>query len=279
MQPSRDISRLVEIMAALRDPKSGCPWDLEQDFASIRHHTVEEAYEVADAIERENFDDLCDELGDLLLQPVYHAQMAKEQNLFDFEDVIESITTKLIRRHPHVFGDVAAKSAGAAKGSWEKVKAAERAEKAKKSTQKGEGETPSLLDDVARPLPALNRAEKLAKRAASVGFDWPDTNQVMAKCHEELAEVSEAIQSKSPQAAIHEEIGDLLFAVTNLARHLDVDAEAALADANTKFTRRFAFVEKRCRQDDVLLAEAGLERLDGYWNEIRQSEKSEKAAD
>lgn len=270
MQPSRDISRLIAIMAALRDPKTGCPWDLEQDFASIRHHTVEEAYEVADAIERQDYDDLRDELGDLLLQPVYLAQLASEQHLFDMGDVVQSITEKLIRRHPHVFGDVAANNARAAKGSWEKVKAEERQQKADKLQAK----VTSLLDDVPRPLPALNRADKLAKRAASVGFDWPSTDLVLDKVREELAEVEEVIQSGENQSAIHEEIGDLLFAITNLARHLDVDAEAALADANTKFTRRFAYVEKRCAEENLPLAEAGLERMDMFWNEIRKSEKS-----
>lgn len=268
MQPSRDISRLIEIMTALRDPKTGCPWDLEQDFASIRHHTVEEAYEVADAIEREDYDDLRDELGDLLLQPVYLAQLADESGLFNMGDVIQSITEKLIRRHPHVFGDVAANNAKAAKGSWEKVKAEERAKKADKSAQK------LLLDDVPRPLPALNRAEKLAKRAASVGFDWPTTDLVMEKVHEELSEVKEAVSQNQGPKAVQEEIGDLLFAITNLARHLDVDAEAALADANTKFTRRFAYVEKRCADDNLALKDAGLEQLDAYWNEIRKSDKS-----
>jgi ATP diphosphatase len=272
MQPSRDISRLIEIMAALRDPNTGCPWDLEQDFASIRHHTVEEAYEVADAIEREDFDDLRDELGDLLLQPVYLAQLAKEQGHFNMGDVIQSITEKLIRRHPHVFGDTAAKNARAAKGSWEKVKAEERAQKADKAKK---AEPSSLLDDVPRPLPALNRAEKLAKRAASVGFDWPTTDLVVAKLREELSEVEEAVSQNQGQAAVHEEIGDLLFAITNLARHLDVDAEAALADANTKFTRRFKYVEQRCAQDDLSLKDAGLERLDAYWNEIRKRDKSD----
>lgn len=276
MQPSRDISRLIEIMAALRDPKSGCPWDLEQDFSSIRHHTVEEAYEVADAIERNDFDDLCDELGDLLLQPVYLAQLASEEKHFDFADVVEGITTKLIRRHPHVFGDVAAKSAGAAKGSWEKVKAEERASKASKIDTSNKGHAPSLLDDVPRPLPALNRAEKLAKRAASVGFDWPDVEHVMGKCREEMDEVSEAVQNQAPQSSVHEEIGDLLFAVTNLARKLDVDAEAALADANTKFARRFVYVEQRCREDNISLSDASLEQMDAYWNEIRQSDKDPK---
>lgn len=272
MQPSKDISRLIEIMAALRDPKTGCPWDVEQDFASIRNYTIEEAYEVADAIEREDFDDLRDELGDLLLQPIYHAQMASERDLFDIGDVIYAITEKLIRRHPHVFGDVAARDAGAAKGSWEKIKAEERA---RKNGDQEDGRPGSILDDVARPLPALARAEKLSRRAASVGFDWPEWRQVRAKCLEELDEISEAVEESKAQSAIAEEVGDLLFAVVNLARHLDVDPEAALRDANSKFTRRFAHVEKRAVEDEVILKDAGLERMEAYWNEIRLSDKSD----
>ena len=267
IEPSRELSRLVEIMAALRDPDGGCPWDLEQDFSSIRHFTIEEAYEVADAIEREDFDDLRDELGDLLLQPVYHAQMASERGLFDIGDVIEAITTKLIRRHPHVFGEEAAAGASGAKDHWEAIKAAERAGKAARRTQ-----TPSLLDDVPQTLPALARAEKLSKRAAAVGFDWPDWQTTMGKVEEELGEVRAAAEGGAP-TEVAEEIGDLLFAVSNLARKLGVDAEAALRDANVKFNRRFRHVEARARQDDVLLAEAGLERLDGYWNEIRERER------
>lgn len=267
MQPSRDLSRLVEIMAALRNPDGGCPWDLEQDFASIRHYTIEEAYEVADAIEREDFDDLCDELGDLILQPVYHAQLASERGLFNLGDVIEAITTKLIRRHPHVFGPNAAKDAEGAKARWDDIKAAERAGKAEKR------EKPlSLLDDVPRVLPALVRAEKLAKRAASVDFDWPDWPQTMDKVREEIDEVEVAAKS-GDKARTTEEIGDLLFAVANLARKLKVDPEAALRDANLKFTRRFEHVEARAAEDGVPLAEAGLERLDGYWNEIRARER------
>jgi ATP diphosphatase len=267
MKPSRDFSRLVEIMARLRDPVNGCPWDLEQDFSTIRHYTIEEAYEVADAIERSDFDELRDELGDLLLQPVYHAQMAAEASHFDIGDVVEAITTKLIRRHPHVFGDEAARTAGAAKGQWEKIKAVERAGKAA-----ARGAPASILDDVPGALPGLARAEKLAKRAASVGFDWPDTAAVLAKAREEFGETEAAIAS-GDKAAIHEELGDLLMAVANLARHLGVDAEAALRDANAKFVRRFHHVEARAAEDSVPLAEAGLERLDGYWNEIRAAEK------
>ena len=265
MQPSRDLSRLIEIMARLRDPVSGCPWDLEQDFSTIRHYTIEEAYEVADAIEREDFDDLRKELGDLLLQPIYHAQLASERGLFDIGDVILAITEKLIRRHPHVFGEDAASSAGVAKGRWDRIKAEERAERA----QNRGGAEPSILDDVPNALPALVRAEKLAKRAATVGFDWPSTEAVVAKVHEELDEVAGA---GSPGER-HEEIGDLLFAVANLARHHGVDPEAALRDANLKFSRRFAHLESRAGEDGVALEEAGLERLESYWEEVRAADK------
>lgn len=268
MQPSRDISRLIEIMAALRDPVSGCPWDLDQDFSTIKNYTIEEAYEVADAIDRENFSDLREELGDLLLQPIYHAQMAKEAGHFDIGDVIYGITEKLIRRHPHVFGDITEVGAEAAQARWEAIKAQERAAKAE---NKGDIE-PSLLDDVPQVLPALARAEKLTKRAAKVGFDWPDFASVRAKVEEELDEVSEA-KAADDQDALKEEIGDLLFAVANLARHAGVDPEAALRDANSKFTRRFHYVEARCREDGIDPSEAGLEKLDGYWNEIRAAEK------
>ncbi|RUT32877.1 nucleoside triphosphate pyrophosphohydrolase [Arsenicitalea aurantiaca] len=269
MQPSRELSRLVEIMAALRDRETGCPWDLEQDFASIRHYTIEEAYEVADAIEREDFDDLREELGDLILQPIYHAQMAAERGLFDIGDVIEAITRKLIRRHPHVFGDVAAADAGGAKARWEDIKADERAQKAARKTVEA---TSSVLDDVPLPLPALARAEKLAKRAARVGFDWPDGASVLDKVEEELEEVRGAM-ADGDKPAMHEEIGDLLFSVANLARHLGVDAEGALRDANRKFTRRFHHVEERCREDGVALDEAGLAQLEAYWTEIRRADK------
>jgi MazG family protein len=269
MQPSRDVSRLIEIMAALRNPVGGCPWDLEQDFSSIRHYTIEEAYEVSDAIERGDMGDLREELGDLLLQPIYHAQMAQEAGHFDIGDVIFGITEKLIRRHPHVFGETVAGDADASERRWEAIKVQERAAKA---ARKGEA-TPSILDDVPNVLPALARAEKLTKRAAKIGFDWPDFAAVKAKVEEELVEVAEA-QAGGDAAALHEEIGDLLFAVANLARHAGVDAEGALRDANFKFTRRFHYVEERCRQDGVEPKDAGLERLDGYWNEIRAADKA-----
>jgi len=270
MKSSRDISRLLEIMAALRNPNGGCPWDLDQDFDSIRHYTIEEAYEVSDAIERKDFNDLREELGDLLLQPVFHAQMAAEAGLFSFGDVVEAITEKLIRRHPHVFGERAARDAGGAKARWDDVKDDERAKKAEAA---GKTEV-SVLDDVAHALPALSRAEKLTKRAAKVGFDWPSWKETIGKVREELDEVEETMNFSQEKARVAEEIGDLLFAVVNLARQLDVDPEAALRDANVKFTRRFHYVEDRARQDDVPLAEAGLERLDGYWNEIRAADKA-----
>ncbi|WDR03320.1 nucleoside triphosphate pyrophosphohydrolase [Devosia algicola] len=266
MQPSRDIARLVEIMKALRDPDHGCPWDLEQDFSTIRHYTIEEAYEVADAIERSDYDDLREELGDLLLQPVYHAQLAAERGLFDIGDVVHAITEKLIRRHPHVFGEVEANDPDAAQQRWEAIKADERAAKAKR----GGNTTPSVLDDVPSTLPALARASKLTKRAAAVGFDWPDAAAVVDKVHEELNEVRAA----RTQDQRHEEIGDLLFAVANLARKHGVDAEAALRDANAKFNRRFSYVEQRCRDDDINLSEAGLGRMDRYWNEVRRADKT-----
>ena len=265
MQPSRDISRLLEIMAALRNPDGGCPWDLDQDYMSIRNYTIEEAYEVADAIERGDFNDLREELGDLLLQPVFHAQMAAEDGKFDFGDVVQSITEKLIRRHPHVFGEQAARDAGGAKARWDDVKEDER--KAKASKRTGE---PSVLDDVPMVLPSLARAEKLTKRAAKVGFDWPDVPAVMAKVTEELDELQAATTEKQR----HEEMGDLLFAIANLARHMHIDPEAALRDANAKFTRRFHYVEDRAKADGIVMADAGLERLDGYWNEIRAKDRA-----
>ena len=271
MKPSKDIGRLIEIMAALRTPVTGCPWDLEQTFATIAPYTIEEAYEVADAIERGDLDDLCDELGDLLLQVVFHARMAEETGDFSFGDVVQSITEKLIRRHPHVFATDAASDAGAVKKRWEAIKPDERAAKA--ARRGGDTAPASLLDDVPRVLPALARAEKLAKRAATVGLDWPDTGAVLAKVTEELAETAEALESGNRKAT-HEEIGDLLFAVANLARHAGVDAEAALRDANLKFTRRFQHVEARAQEDGVPLEGAGLQRLDRYWNEIRSREKS-----
>ncbi|MCB9993822.1 MAG: nucleoside triphosphate pyrophosphohydrolase [Hyphomicrobiaceae bacterium] len=270
MTPSNQFERLVEIMAALRQPETGCPWDVEQTFETIKGYTIEEAYEVADAIERQDMEDLCSELGDLLLQPVYHAQMATEAGEFTIEDVILGITTKLVRRHPHVFGEVEAKTAGAVNVRWEDIKSDERAARAER---RGEEQSPSILADVPRALPALMRAQKLQKRAAKVGFDWSKMADVIGKCREELEEVELAMAAKN-EAEIAEEIGDLLFSVANLARKAGVDAETVLEDANQKFTRRFAHVEQRCREDGIAAKDAGLARLDGYWNEIRALDKS-----
>ncbi len=282
MKPSSDFSTLVEIMAALRDPKTGCPWDLEQDFKSISHFTIEESYEVADAIERRDFEDLCSELGDLLLQPVYHAQMAAEAELFDLDDVILAITEKMIRRHPHVFGQQAGLSVAATGRQWDQIKAGERRERAARRKSRGQKEQqqqpPSLLDDVPRALPALRRAEKLSEKAAKTGFDWPDMDAVLAKCDEELAEVKQALNAglnAGPSDRVREEIGDLLFALANLARQAGVSPEAALSEANAKFTRRFRYVEQRCHEENITPEQAGLKRLDLYWNEIRAADKKE----
>lgn len=274
MRPSRDLAGLLEIMAALRDPQTGCPWDVEQDFKTISAYTIEEAYEVADAIERADYDDLRDELGDLLLQPVFHAQMAKEAGLFDMGDVIESITTKLIRRHPHVFGDEDAEAAAWVKHRWEEIKAEERADKATRQAERADAPDaapPSVLDDVPAVLPALMRAQKLDKRAARIGFDWPDSGAVLDKCREEISEIETALASGDP-AAVQEEIGDLLFAVASLARHAGIESEAALRDANAKFTRRFHHIEARCRQDGIAIEKAGMDRLDAYWKEVRTAD-------
>ncbi len=269
MKPSRNFTTLVEIMSALRDPETGCPWDVEQDFKSIRHFTIEEAYEVADAIEREDFEDLCSELGDLLLQPVFHAQMAAEASHFDIGDVIESICNKLIRRHPHIFDKENEMNSGAVLNQWEQIKTEERIGRA---ARRGEDKPPSLLDDVPNALPALLRAEKLSKRAAKIGFDWPDMEGVLAKCREELDEV-EAELTRGTSARVHEEMGDLLFAVANLARKAGVSPEAALSDANAKFVRRFEYIERRCADEGLAPTQAGLDRLQLYWDEIRTADK------
>jgi ATP diphosphatase len=265
---------LLHLMARLRDPQHGCPWDLQQDFASIVPHTLEEAYEVADAIEQGDFAHLPGELGDLLFQVVYYSQLGREQALFDFAQVVHGITAKLIRRHPHVFPDgdlygspdVPRLGEAAIKQRWEQIKAEERAERAAEPQQL------SLLDDVPQALPALNRAGKLQKRAAQVGFDWPDALPVVDKVREELDEVLEAMAS-GDAAAQGEELGDLLFAVCNLARHLKVDPEQALRAANHKFERRFRHIEQALRDAQQDFAACSLEQLDALWGEAKQREK------
>lgn len=266
---------LLYLMARLRDPQHGCPWDLKQNYASIVPYTLEEAYEVADTIERGDFQQLPGELGDLLFQVVYYSQLAREEGRFNFADVVDGITRKLIRRHPHVFvdGDLygepdpARLEEAAIKQRWEELKAEERAARA------AEPEQLSLLDDVPSALPALSRAVKLQKRAAQVGFDWPETLPVFDKVREELDEVLEAM-SEDDHQAMTDEVGDLLFAVTNLARHLKVDPEAALRAANGKFERRFRYIELMLREQGRSLEGCTLEELDSLWNRAKQEEQA-----
>ncbi len=240
MKPARDIARLIDIMAALRTPKTGCPWDLEQNFSTIAPYTIEEAYEVADAIARRDLDDLRDELGDLLLQVVFHARMAEEQGAFDFADVVEAITTKLVRRHPHVFGDARDLTPEAVKGLWDRIKAEEKAQRRPRGVADPEGS----LAGVPTALPALTRALKLQQNASKVGFDWNDPRAVLAKIREEADEI-EAELDAGKRSDAGAEAGDLLFAVVNLARHLDADPEGVLRATNRKFERRFAWIEAR----------------------------------
>ncbi len=266
---------LLQLMARLRHPEHGCPWDLKQSYASIVPYTLEEAYEVADAIERGDFDHLPGELGDLLFQVVYYSQLAAEEGRFGFAEVVDGITAKLIRRHPHVFPDgdlYAAPDAqkleeAAVKQRWEELKAEERAARAAAPEQL------SLLDDVPQALPALSRAAKLQKRAAQVGFDWPEALPVLDKVREELDEVLEAMSENDPQA-IAEELGDLLFVVVNLARHLEVEPEAALRAANGKFERRFRFIEQALRDAGRPIENCSLDELDALWGEAKKQEKA-----
>lgn len=270
MKPSRDISGLIEIMAALRTPGTGCPWDLEQTFATIAPYTVEEANEVADAISRNDLDDLRDELGDLLLQVVFHARMAEEQDAFDFGDVVDSITRKLIRRHPHVFGDVRGLSPEDVKGLWDKIKADEKA--ARRAAGKLDNEA-SALSGIPAGMPALMRAFKLQQKAGKVGFDWNDPLAVLAKIREETAEIETEIE-RGDRSLAAAEVGDLLFAVVNLARHLDVDPETVLRATNLKFERRFASIEAALATRGKTPPQATLAEMDELWNEAKAAERS-----
>lgn len=253
-----DIKRLLDIMRALRDPETGCPWDKEQTFTTIAPYTIEEAYEVADAIEQQDYDELKKELGDLLLQVVYHSQIAEEQGLFGFADVVDSISEKMIHRHPHVFADEQGKDVNAVKQTWETLKAEERQEKNQSGT----------LDGISSNLPALMRAYKIQKRAANVGFDWPALEPVIEKVNEELLEVQQAIKSNNDES-IAEEIGDLLFSCVNLARHLKRKPEDALRAANTKFITRFNKVEALVNADNKVIENCSLDELDAYWNKVK----------
>jgi len=276
MKPSREIEGLIAIMAALRTPGIGCPWDLEQDFDSIAPYTVEEAYEVADAIARDDKLDLKDELGDLLLQVVFHARMAEEEGSFAFPDVVEAITSKLIRRHPHVFGDARDLSPAEVRALWHRIKAEEKAAKA--AAREAAGLPPQtvehgVLAGVPHTLPALTRAWKLQARASTVGFDWNDARLVLDKIREETAEIDEALAG-GDKAAINEEIGDLLFVVANLARHADADPEGCLAAANAKFERRFKAIEEALEAEGRTAKDASLDEMEALWQAVKQREKS-----
>src|ERR1700712_109494 len=272
MTPSRDISRLLEIMAALRTPVTGCPWDLEQDFATISPYTIEEAYEVVDAITRGDLDDLKDELGDLLLQVVFHSQMAEEQNAFAFGDVVEAISRKMIRRHPHVFADKDGKlTPSHVKEAWDRIKAEEKAERAARRPQQP-AEHASLLSGAKAGQPALIRAMELQRKASTVGFDWNDPRAVLHKIREEADEIEAALDGGDSQE-LAAETGDLLFALVNLARHVGADPEAALRGTNAKFERRFAYIERALEAKGRSLEGASLEEMDALWNEAKAAER------
>jgi len=271
MKPSRDILGLIAIMAALRTPKTGCPWDLEQNFATIAPYTIEEAYEVADAIARDDLDDLKDELGDLLLQVVFHARMAEEENAFAFPDVVQAITEKLIRRHPHVFGDKAGMKTAEVNVQWDQIKAEEKALRA------AEGRTPApgrdgALAGVPAGLSPLARALKLQQKAGKVGFDWNDPKAVLAKIREEADEIEGALAQKK-RDEIEGEIGDLMFALVNLARHLDVDPETALRNTNLKFERRFGSIEDALAANGKTPKDATLDEMDALWDAAKAKER------
>jgi ATP diphosphatase len=272
IQSSRDIQGLLDIMAALRTPGSGCPWDLEQNFATIAPYTIEEAYEVADAITRGDLPDLCDELGDLLLQVVFHARMAEEQGAFSFADVVEAITRKMIRRHPHVFADKDGRLSPAdVKGAWDRIKAEEKAERAA-NRPPVETATKPLLSSIKAGQPALSRAMELQRKASTVGFDWNDPHAVLHKIREEADEI-EAALDRNDADELTQETGDLLFALVNLARHVGADPDLALRGTNAKFERRFGYIEHVLAAKGRSLESASLEEMDALWNEAKGKEK------
>ena len=279
----KTIDDLLAVMAALRTPGSGCPWDMQQTFKTIVPYTIEEAYEVADAIEKEDRAALKDELGDLLLQVVYHARMAEEEGAFDFAAVTEAITAKMIRRHPHVFGSATERSAGARPGFWERIKAEERKEEAPSAPRQGEGPPESILDDVPIALPGLTRALKLQHKAARVGFDWPSLAPVFAKLKEELGELEQVAnfgteaargEGLADHSKVEEELGDLLFVMANVARHLGIDPEGALRTANQKFTRRFRRIEALLAADGRTPAQSTLAEMDRLWDQAKAEERA-----
>jgi MazG family protein len=264
---SSPLEKLLEVMASLREPDTGCPWDIDQTPETIAPYTIEEAYEVADAIASGDVDQLKDELGDLLFQVVFYAQMSKEKGGFNFDDIVNGITNKMLQRHPHVFGSANKRSADTQTIAWEKQKAQERQSRAKNA-----GTRPNALDGVALALPALIRAQKLQNRAAREGFDWSELSPVIAKIREELKEVETEIEIQAPHDRLKDEIGDLIFASVNLSRHLGVDAEAALRDANTKFERRFRHVENALNAEGKSLTETSLDEMEFHWLEAKSKE-------
>lgn len=275
IHPSRDLLMLLDVMKALRTPVHGCPWDLEQTFETIAPYTIEEAYEVVDAIERGDFDDLVDELGDLLLQVVYHAQMASEAGRFEFGDVVYAVTKKMIRRHPHVFGNVSGLSSGAVSKRWDEIKAEERAEKAARKglSQTDTTQEESVLSGIPVNLPALTYALKLQKKAAKVGFDWNDPRAVVQKVAEEASEIVEALDEQTSasvkSARVQDEIGDLLFTIANLARHLDVDPETALRRTSAKFEKRFGHIETTLKARETNFSDTSLDEMEALWVEAK----------
>ncbi|ARQ10076.1 nucleoside triphosphate pyrophosphohydrolase [Rhizobium etli] len=275
MEPSKDISRLIEIMAALRHPETGCPWDIEQNFQTIKPYTIEEAYEVSDAIERGDMDDLCDELGDLLLQVVFHARMAEEAGEFSFGDVVNAITTKMIRRHPHVFARSDADTPDAVKIQWDEIKQAEKRERAERRARRGitEDFKGGFLGSVQRSFPALTEALKLQERAAKVGFDWSAPEPILDKIEEEIAELRAALRD-GDRVKVSDELGDLIFAVVNIGRHVKADPEQALRGTNTKFRRRFNHIEQVLEAEGETLEAATLERMEEIWQAAKAIERA-----
>lgn len=274
MEPSKDILRLIEIMAALRHPETGCPWDIVQNFETIKPYTIEEAYEVSDAIERKDMDDLCDELGDLLLQVVFHARMAEEAGEFAFGDVVDAITRKMIRRHPHVFARSDADTPDAVKKQWDDIKQAEKRERAERRAARGitEDFKAGYLGSVQRSFPALTEALKLQERAAKVGFDWSAAEPILDKIEEEIGELREALK-EGDQSKVNDELGDLIFAVVNIGRHVKADPEQALRGTNTKFRRRFGHIEEVLTAEGTTLEAATLERMEEIWQAAKAIER------
>ncbi len=267
------VTRLLDIMTRLRDPESGCPWDVEQTFATIAPYTIEEAYEVAEAIAEDDMDALCGELGDLLLQVVFHSQMAREADLFDFDAVADAVSDKMVRRHPHVFADVKIASTAAQTRAWEDHKEQERRSAFSEGGGGSVGPSPGALAGVPAALPALLRAEKLGKRAARVGFDWPDSPPVLAKVREEIGELEAEMTNDGTAARLEHEVGDLLFACANLARHLKINPETALREANRRFERRFGRVEALAAKNAQAVADTPLDVLEAFWEQAKREEK------